>query len=353
MNVLIVDDSAEDRSILRMLFQAHGCAVREAENGRLAISEAHAWSPDLIISDALMPEMDGFQLLRRAKADDRLREIPFIFYSAVYIGQDEEKLARMLGADAFIIKPLEPEVLWREIAQLVSVDRNRERVVPVSPDEEAYLKEYSQIVAMKLEEKVNELEDLYQGLIRVLVNVIDAKSTWTKGHSDRVVEYAVWLAGSAGLDEGGIRRLKLAALLHDIGKIGTYDSLLDKPGALSEAEYEIIRQHPGKGVQILSDIHQFSDLLPIIRHHHERFDGAGYPDGLAGEEIPLLARILCIADAYDAMTDDRPYRPAPGETFAVSELKRCAGTQFDPHLVDAFLRALAWARRCNQPQQEA
>ena len=344
MNVLIVDDSTDDRFLLRILAESHGCEVREAQNGRQALAEALVRQPDLIISDALMPEVDGFQFLRGAKADERLRDIPFIFYSAVYTGDDEENLAAMLGADAFIVKPLEPEVLWRRIEQVLEDGRNRRRAVPVTPDEEVYLKRYSQIVAMKLEEKVYELEDLYLTLIKVLVNALDAKSTWTKGHSERVAGYAIEIARKAGLYEGMISRLRIAALLHDIGKLGTYDSLLDKPDTLSESEFALIKKHPDKGVAIVSDIRQFHDLLPVIRHHHERYDGSGYPAGLAGEQIPLLARILCIADAYDAMTDDRPYRPAPGRSYAVGELQRYAGTQFDPRLVDAFFQTgiAAW-----------
>lgn len=337
MKVLIVDDSSDDRSLLRILAEAHGCQVSEAENGRAGLVEALAQKPDLIISDALMPEMDGFQLLRKAKADERLRDIPFLFYSAVYTGHDEENLATMLGADGFVVKPLEPKLLWREIARVLEGGRNRERATSVTPDEEAYLKKYSQVVAMKLEEKVYELEDLYLTLIKVLVNALDAKSTWTKGHSERVAEYAAQIARKAGLYEGTIRRLRIAALLHDIGKLGTYDSLLDKPDTLCEEEFALIKKHPDKGVEIVSHIRQFHDVLPVIRHHHERYDGSGYPAGLAGERIPLLARILCIADAYDAMTDDRPYRPAPGRAYAISELQRYAGSQFDPRLVTVFL----------------
>ncbi len=338
MNILIVDDSSDDRSILRTMFESHGCRVREADNGRQALAEALVRRPDLIISDALMPEMDGFQFLRGVKADERLREVPFIFYSAVYTGRDEEELARKLGAEAFVVKPLEPELLWRKIERLLERCGNGDCPDAVTTDEETYLKEYSQIIAMKLEEKVSELEDLNLMVIKVLVNALDAKSTWTKGHSERVVEYAVRIARNAGLYEGTICRLKLAALLHDIGKIGTYDSLLDKPGKLTDAEFALVKQHPDKGVEIVSDIRQFDDLLPVIRHHHERFDGSGYPAGLAGEKIPLLARILCIADAYDAMTDDRPYRPAPGKAYAIGELRRCAGTQFDARLVESFLQ---------------
>jgi HD-GYP domain-containing protein (c-di-GMP phosphodiesterase class II) len=142
------------------------------------------------------------------------------------------------------------------------------------------------------------------------------------------------------LKEKDIETLKISALLHDIGKIGTYDVVLDKPGKLTEAEFALIRMHPGKGEEILRPIKQFQHLLPIIRHHHERMDGRGYPDRLQGEEIPPLSRIITIADSYDSMTSDRPYRPAPPREYAISELQRCSGSQFEPQAVDAFLRVL-------------
>jgi putative two-component system response regulator len=339
MNVLIADDNPNDRYILRLILKAHGCDVREAENGALALAEALAAPPDLIISDALMPDMDGFQFLRAAKADEVLREVPFIFYSAVYTGNDEENLARSLGAEAFITKPVDPEELWCEIERLMMRTRDRKRESPAATDEEAYLKEYSHIVVRKLEEKVRELEELYLTLTRVLVTTLDAKSPWTKGHSVRVAEYAVRVARTAGLDENKINRLRLSCLLHDIGKIGTYDSLLEKPTKLNAEEYDVVKRHPDKGVEIIREIPQFIDLIPAIRHHHEKYDGSGYPAGLAGESIPLPARIICIADSYDAITADRPYRPASGSSFACEELRRSAGSQFDPRFVEAFLRS--------------
>lgn len=341
MNVLIADDNPNDRYILRLILEAHGCRVREAENGSLALVEALSAPPppDLIISDALMPDMDGFQFLRAAKADETLNEVPFIFYSAVYTGHDEEKLARSLGAEAFITKPADPEDLWREIEYLMIASRDRKAPSPAATEEQAYLKEYSHIVVRKLEEKVRELEELYLTLTRVLVTTLDAKSPWTKGHSVRVAEYAVRIARAAGLDENKVNHLRLSCLLHDIGKIGTYDSLLEKPARLDAEEYAIVKLHPVKGVEIISEIPQFSVLVPAIRHHHERYDGSGYPAGLVGESIPLPARLICIADSYDAMTADRPYRPASGRVFARGELRRCAGSHFDPRLVEAFFRA--------------
>jgi len=197
---------------------------------------------------------------------------------------------------------------------------------------------------------LNMLEDLYEAheklrslfdkFILAMVNALDAKSHWTRGHSERVAWYAEKIARKMGVDDEKLKRLYLAGLLHDIGKIGTYDYLLDKPEKLNDEEFAIVKKHPVAAVRILQHIDEFQDILPIIRHHHERIDGMGYPDGLKGDEIPLGARILHVADSYDSMTSDRPYRPAPGREYAISEFIKHKGTQFDPLVVDAFLKIL-------------
>jgi len=184
------------------------------------------------------------------------------------------------------------------------------------------------------------LKDLHESLIHSFVNAIDAKSPWTKGHSERVTSYSVAIATELGFPEKDIEILRTAALLHDIGKIGTYDQILDKPGKLTDEEFALIRMHPGRGEEILRPISQFTNLLPIVRHHHERLDGKGYPDRLKYDEIPFMAKIITIADSYDSMTSDRPYRLAPPKEYAISELKRCSGTQFEPQAVEAFLSVL-------------
>ena len=172
------------------------------------------------------------------------------------------------------------------------------------------------------------------------MNAIDAKIPWTKGHSERVTRYAISIAKELKLDDEDIDNLRIASLLHDIGKIGTYDVILDNPRKLSAKEVRLINLHPVRGEKILKPIKQLQHLLPIVRHHHERIDGKGYPDKLKGDKIPFLARILCIADSYDSMTSDRPYRPAKTKQYAVSELTRCSNTQFDAQAVHAFLSVL-------------
>jgi len=192
----------------------------------------------------------------------------------------------------------------------------------------------------ELDASYRDLKGLLDSLIRSFVNAMDAKSPWTKGHSERVTYYTVAIAQELGLKEKEIETLRTASLLHDIGKIGTYDVVLDKPGKLTDEEFALIRQHPVKGESILKPIKQFVHLLPIVRHHHEMLDGRGYPDGLKDVQIPYLSKIITIADSYDSMTSDRPYRPAPPKEYAISELKRCTGTQFDAEAVEAFLKVL-------------
>ncbi len=192
----------------------------------------------------------------------------------------------------------------------------------------------------ELDLSYKELKGLYESLILSFVNAIDAKSPWTKGHSERVTFYAVSIAELMELKQKEIETLRIAALLHDIGKIGTYDVILDKPAKLTDEEFALIRLHPVRGEEILRPIKQFRELLPVVRHHHERLDGLGYPDGLSDLQIPLLSKIIAVADSFDSMTSDRPYRPAPPREYAISELKKCSGTQFEPAAVDAFLSFL-------------
>lgn len=207
-----------------------------------------------------------------------------------------------------------------------------------------------------------DLRAFYYAFIRAFANAIDAKSPWTKGHSERVTNYSLAIAEALGLNQPDIDTLRTAALLHDVGKIGTFDHILDKPGGLTDEEFALVRMHPAQGEKILSPVKELADMpaeartdhsgmrfnasrqlvriLPIIRAHHERIDGRGYPDGLGEDEIPLLAKIICVADSFDSMTADRPYRKAPGKAYAMSELKRCSGTQFAPEVVEAFLTVL-------------
>jgi PAS domain S-box-containing protein/putative nucleotidyltransferase with HDIG domain len=195
-------------------------------------------------------------------------------------------------------------------------------------------------VALENARLYEDLEQLLVNITATLISTIDAKSPWTMGHSARVTEYAVEIAQEMGLKGEELEHLRLGSLLHDIGKIGTYDVLLQKPGKLTGEEFELVKKHPTTGADMLGPIKQLTGVIPAIRYHHERFDGSGYPDGLKGEDIPLAARIICVADSYDSMTAERPYGTGPGKDYAILELRHHSGTHFDPKVVEAFLRVL-------------
>jgi putative nucleotidyltransferase with HDIG domain len=196
-------------------------------------------------------------------------------------------------------------------------------------------------VALENARLYEEMRQLFFSTVASLANAIDAKSPWTKGHSERVMHGAVNIAREMGLGEKEIERVRLGGLLHDIGKIGVMEAILEKPTELDDDDFPPIRLHPEKGVAILEPIEQLKEVLPGILHHHENFDGTGYPGRLAGEAIPLDARIIAVADSFDAMVADRPYRKGLGMKEAAVELARCAGTQFDPEIVNCFCSRLA------------
>lgn len=185
-----------------------------------------------------------------------------------------------------------------------------------------------------------DLSDLFKSSIRALVNAVEAKDEYTRGHTERVTEYSVQLAASMELSAEEVQRIELSALLHDVGKIGIPDKILLKPGKLTDEEFEVVKEHPSRGVKMLQPIKQLSTVLDGIKHHHEKLDGSGYPDGLMGNGIPLVARIITIGDAFDAMTTDRPYRNALPREEAIRRLKQDSNTQFDPALVDLFLKSM-------------
>lgn len=195
-------------------------------------------------------------------------------------------------------------------------------------------------INQELKDKNEELEKAYLDTIEILRYTVEAKDPYTKGHSDRVSEYSVLIGTKMGLDEDSLHTLKVGGLFHDIGKIGIPDSILLKETKLSDDEYSQIKNHPSIGVHILGDAKIFKDIIPIVKHHHERYDGRGYPSQLAGEDIPILARITAMADAFDAMTSKRTYRDALPLDAVISKIEKNSGTQFDPKIADLFLTIL-------------
>ncbi len=193
-------------------------------------------------------------------------------------------------------------------------------------------------VALKNARLITDLKDMFLGTITTLSSVIDTKSPWTAGHSKRVTRYALDIGKEMGLPAKDLKDLEMAGLLHDIGKLGTHQSILDKSYKLTERETKVLRLHPVKGAELLFPIKQMREIIPAIRHHHEFYNGGGYPDGLKGEEIPLMARIMCVADSVDAMSADRPYRKGMSMNVIIAEIKRRSGTQFDPKVADVFVK---------------
>ena len=192
----------------------------------------------------------------------------------------------------------------------------------------------------ELSDSKEQLEQAYLDMVQTLRSAVEAKDTYTRGHSDRVAEYSVLIGEKLGLAEDQIKTLKIGGLFHDIGKIGIPDSILLKPGKLTDDEYSEIKNHPSIGAHILGSAKTFQDIVPIVKHHHEKYDGNGYPSRMKGEEIPYLARIAAVADTFDAMTSRRSYRDAIDLQKVKDEIKRCEGTQFDPQIAEAFLDIL-------------
>lgn len=219
------------------------------------------------------------------------------------------------------------------------------RIVKSASERLVQTEEEAERVNERLQGSLRELEEHSIGTLQALTSAVDAKDSYTARHALGVTDYAVAAGRCMGLTEAEIVALERAALLHDIGKIGIAESILLKPKQLTREEYLAVQEHSDMGARIIESIPFLKDLVPIVRHHHERWDGGGYPDGLSGENIPRLARVLAVADAYDAMTSDRPYRRAMRESVAQDELARAAGTQFDPEAVEALVACVAGAGR--------
>ncbi len=328
--ILIVDDEEVICNVLERRLTKEGYLCTTAHNGKEALSRFYKDTFSLIISDIKMPEMNGIELLQRVKAiDPKMKMIMVTAYPEIDLAVNAMKL----GAYDFIIKPADLDLIVMSVRKALESKRLEEEI-------EAYQNRLEELVeerTIKLQQAFRTLKKAHLDSVKVLAEAIDAKDPYTRGHSDRVKRMSLAIAREMGFSEERLESLEYGALLHDIGKIGIKDEILQKQGPLNGEEYEYIKEHPLIGVKIVEGVEFFKDKIPIIRHHHEYYDGSGYPDGLAGEAIPIEARIISLPDAFDAMTSARPHRGVMPLQDVLMELERCKGRQFDPKVLDVFL----------------
>ena len=328
--ILIVDDDDEVREMLHEIFQSNGYGCRLAANGREALETFEAERPPLTVTDMKMPVMDGLEFLKRAQAMDG----DAVVLVVTGVGDVRTAVASLTsGAFDFILKPVEPEHLLRAAERALE----RRQTLLHRRQQQAFLERRVAETVQELESTVRRLDDTYRTTLEALGSALDTRDVGTQAHSRRVRGYSLAIARAHGVPEDRLRDIEHGVLLHDIGKIGIPDAILLKPGPLTAAEWAIMRTHPEIGRQVIEKVPFLRGAVPIVYHHHERWDGTGYPQGLRGDAIPLGARIFSVADALDAMTFDRPYSRAVPFDAARNEIRRCAGTQFDPAVVDTFL----------------
>jgi putative two-component system response regulator len=309
--ILVVEDNHALREGLREMLSMEGFSVLTASNGREALDQMTAFTPDLILSDIAMPEMDGLAFFQEVRNHPDWITIPFVFLTAR--GQKEDVITgKDLGAEDYLVKPLTRD-------ELVAAVRSR-------------LSRSRQLFMVQLQQS-------YETSLTVLANAIEVRDQYTRGHVERVTSYAMTLAEQLGWQEHQMEQLRFGAILHDIGKVHISEYILRKKEPLDDEEWEEIRKHPATGAEMIKDIPYLVPALPVVRFHHERWDGKGYPYGLVADEIPMVARIVSVADGFDAMTTTRPYHPALSIEQAYKEIMRNSGTQFDPAVVAAFQQA--------------
>jgi putative two-component system response regulator len=324
--VLVVDDEPAVRTVLRAVLTLKGAYdVIEAPDGTAALRTFAESGADVVITDMMMPGMGGIEVLRGVKVlDDTTGVIVLTGASRM----DDAIEALRLQANDYLLKPFNVEQV------LISVARALEHRRLVREN-----RWYQRYLEQRVHEQALQIDQLFLDGLLTIANAVEARDRYTRGHVERVTIYAVATGAQMGLREDELRTLAVAGLLHDVGKIGIPDLLLTKPGALTADEYDVMKQHPLIGAAILERSASLRDAVPGILHHHERWDGAGYPHGLAGDAISVAGRIVAVVDTYDAICTSRPYRPMRPEAVALEELARCRGGQFDPRAVDAFLHA--------------
>ena len=333
--ILIVDDEPMIRNILKTVVEAEGFKADTAQNGQEALERLQGAHYQMVLTDMRMPVMDGLCLLRHVKAN--YEDTPVIMITAVADASSAID-ALSSGACDYVIKPFNVSDLRNKIFSALE----RRKLILENKQYQSFLERRVQEQTADLRSALNSLENTYSHTLEALINALDAREHETQRHSKRVSEYTLIIARELGVPERDLVDIDRGSLLHDIGKIGISDNILLKPAKLTEEEWVEIRKHPGIGYHILKGIDFLEEAANLVLQHHERFDGTGYPQGLAGENILLGARVFAVVDTFDAMTSDRPYRKALSYQTARDEIARFSGRQFDPGIVQVFLNIPEW-----------
>jgi response regulator RpfG family c-di-GMP phosphodiesterase len=337
MRLLLVDDDSGFRALLRTTFEDVHVDVDEAESAAQAEARIAERRPDVIVLDVGMPGLDGLAFCRQLKSRPDTHGIRIVLLTGL---EDVEDVAGAAGADALLLKPFRPLELLGVVERLAgSVVAAPMRPAVRNPDDEQlvlYARDLRHLVELERAQR-GLLESAYKETVSALASALGTKDTGTRQHSQRVQRYALELTYAIDPLLAGDPALEYGFLLHDIGKIGVPDEILLKPGPLTEAEWRVMRAHTLLGSQMIGGVAFLQEAgVQVVRSHHERWDGTGYPDGLRGEEIPLGARIFAVADALDAITNHRPYRQARSWRDSRREIVAQSGAQFDPEVVEAF-----------------
>ncbi len=323
--IAVVDDDKENLRLIGYTLTEKKMRVSALHSGADLVDFLHKNTPDLILLDVHMPVMDGFETVEKIREIESARRVPVIFLTG---DEDAETETRGLdvGAMDFIKKPFIPAVLIARVRHTIDLTRLQQN-----------LSDEVEKKTMELTREYERNQRLSMQIVSSLASSIDQKDTYTSGHSNRVAEYSKEIAKRAGYPAKEQEEIYMTGLLHDVGKIGVPDAIINKPSRLSDDEFDMIKNHPVMGARILKNITELPKLVTGARWHHERYDGRGYPDGLAAEEIPQEARIIAVADAYDAMTSNRSYRDVLSQEIVRSEIEKGKGTQFDPYFADIML----------------
>jgi putative nucleotidyltransferase with HDIG domain len=331
IRILVVDDEAHVRAMMGAALEREGYDVQLAASGREALESLEHNSFDLVLTDIVMPDGNGLSLLERIRAMQP--HLPVVMVTAIHdISVAIDSMRR--GAYDYLLKPFEREHLVSTVQR--ALDHRQ-----VLQESQNYQQNLEQVVRARTEllrQAMEDLENSYDVTLEALGDALDLKDSETEGHSKRVTAYTIALARAMGISPGQIKIIARGAFLHDIGKMAIPDEILRKPGSLTPEEQEVMREHCTRGYHILRKIPFLSEAAEIVYSHQEHYDGSGYPAGISGNQIPIGARIFAVADTLDAITSDRPYRKARSFDVAREEILRCSGTQFDPAVVEVFLK---------------